>query len=102
MAVTDPCRCHQLCSCEVVIASGVARFAAFFGTEAWIAESLLHYGPAFSEVLVPRRSYLSSLLAVVHPWDVPRELRWRVADFWEAPETDQATKPKLAGTLRTG
>ena len=55
-----------------------------------VQSEMRHYGPGFKEILLQRRRFTSSLVAVIHPWDVPAELRQRVASFWDVADTEQA------------
>ena len=55
-----------------------------------VRSEMLNYGPGFKEILLQRRRFTSSLVAVIQPWDVPADLRQRVVDFWDLPGTEQA------------
>ena len=55
-----------------------------------VRAEMLNYGPGFKEILLQRRRFTSSLVAVIYPWDVPAHLHQRLVGFWDLPGTEQA------------
>jgi len=60
-------------------------------SEATVVWDLFQYGPWYREGLVPRRHFLSSVVHVLHPWDVPMDLLERCSKVSDLPVVDQAS-----------
>jgi len=52
--------------------------------------NLLHYGPGFRAIVFPRRLLRSCIVATVHAWDIPKDLRERLQGYWAGGEVVQA------------